>query len=481
MGVPSPSYKFGQFELDSARFELRRGEQVLKLERIPMELLLLLVDANGELVTREEIVDRLWGKDVFVDTEHGINTAIRKIRNVLRDDPERPRFVQTVTGKGYRFVASFNLIAGERGNGNYNATVLAPHDITQTQIDPRVSSPLTHGAPIRRVGTKLAAISVAVLVIAAIAWRVSRRSGTPRQGGPQIRSLAVLPIENLSGDLSQDFLADGMTEELITELGKSSALRVISRTSVMQYKGTKKPVQEIARELNVDAVIEGTVLRSGNHLRITANLVQSSPETHLWAETYDSENGDILSVQQRVADSVAREIRVALSPRDTTRGDGRPVNPEAQDLYFRGLYALRSAGGGSTQRAIDYLQRGLKKDPTFARAHGLLAMAYAFWYPGDPGPRENMPRAREAALKAVALDDSLAAGHIALAYVDLNYDWNFAAAEREFKRAIELDPNLAIARSFYARELVILGRIDEALAQVRRALELQPYAESDYP
>ena len=328
------------------------------------------------------------------------------------------------------------------------------------------------------------AIGVAAILVGLNVRGLRQRlfAHTPRQGGPQIRSLAVLPIENLSGDLSQDFLADGMTEELITELGKSSALRVISRTSVMQYRGTKKPVQEIAHELNVDAVLEGTALRSGNHLRITANLVQSSPETHLWAETYDSENGDILSVQQRVADSVAREIRVALSPRDTTTlGDGRSVNPEAQDQYFRGLYALRSAGGGSTQTAVDYLQRAIKKDPNFARAYGVLAMAYAVWYPGDRGPRENMPRAREAALKAVALDNSLAAGHMALAYIDLNYDWNFAEAERESKRALELDPNLAIVRNYYARELVISGRTDEALAQVRRALELQPYAGLDYP
>jgi TolB-like protein/DNA-binding winged helix-turn-helix (wHTH) protein/Tfp pilus assembly protein PilF len=475
--LPTKVIKFDQFELDSNRYQLLRAGRRIKLEKLPMELLILLLEKEGRLVTREEIIDRLWGKGVFLDTEHGIYTAIRKIRNVLRDDPERPRFVQTVSGKGYRFVAPINLIAQERGNG----TELSALETTQTQAHLRVSSPRTHGARPRRVGTTLAAISVAVLVIAAIAWRVSRRSGTPRQGGPQIRSLAVLPIENLSGDLSQDYLADGMTEELITELGKSDALRVISRTSVMQYKGTKKPVHEIARELNVDAVIEGTVLRSGSHLRITANLVQSSPETHLWAETYDSENGDILSVQQRVADSVAREIRVALSPRNTTAlGDGRSVNPEAQDLYFRGLYALRSAGGGSTQTAVDYLQRAIEKDPKFARAYGVLAMAYAFWYPGDPGPRERMPRAREAALKAVALDKSLAAGHMALAYIDLNYDGNFAEAEIEFKRALELDPNLAIARDFYARELVILGRTDEALVQVRRALEIQPYADTDY-
>jgi TolB-like protein/DNA-binding winged helix-turn-helix (wHTH) protein/Tfp pilus assembly protein PilF len=488
--VPATLLEFDEFSLDCDRYELLRSGLPVKLEKIPMELLILLVTKDGRLVTRQEIIEHVWGKEVFVDTEHGINTAIRKIRNVLRDDPGQPRFVQTVSRKGYRFVAPINVIPQEGGNGNHGATDLLPPNTTQTQTDLLVpiSLPQSH-LRVRGLLRKAALVLVGAIGVVAVLGGLNVRgvrqrlfAHTPRQGGPQIRSLAVLPIENLSGDLSQDFLADGMTEELITELGKSSALRVISRTSVMQYRGTKKPVQEIARELNVDAVLEGTVLRSGNHLRITANLVQSSPETHLWAETYDSENGDILSVQQRVADSVAREIRVALSPRDTTTlGDGRSVNPEAQDQYFRGLYALRSAGGGSTQTAVDYLQRAIKKDPNFARAYGVLAMAYAIWYPGDPGPRENMPRAREAALKAVALDNSLAAGHMALAYIDLNYDWNFAEAERESKRALELDPNLAIVRNYYARELVISGRTDEALAQVRRSLELQPYAGLDYP
>jgi TolB-like protein/DNA-binding winged helix-turn-helix (wHTH) protein len=488
--LPTEVVKFDEFELDCTRYQLLRAGRRIKLEKLPMELLILLIEKNGHLLTRQEIVDRLWGADVFLDTEHGINTAIRKIRNVLRDHPEQPRFVQTVTGKGYRFIASIDVIPTECGNGSHKGTELVPTETTQAQADPPVSiHPARSPHRASRLVRKAALVLVGAIVVAAVLGGLNVRgvrqrlfAHTPRQGGPQIRSLAVLPIENLSGDLSQDFLADGVTEELITELGKSSALRVISRTSVMQYKGTKKPVQEIARELNVDAVLEGTVLRSGNHLRITANLVQSSPETHLWAETYDSENGDILGVQQRVADSVAREIRVALSPRDiTTHGDGRSLNPEAQDLYFRGLYAFRSAGGGATRTAVDYLQRAVKKDPNFARAYAVLAMAYAVWYPGDPGPRENMPRAKEAALKAVALDDYLAAGHMALAYIDLNYDWNFAEAERESKRALELDPNFAIARNFYARELVISGRTEEALVQVRRALELQPYVEFDYP
>jgi len=280
--------EFDEFSLDCDRYELLRSGRPVKLEKIPMELLTLLVTKDGRLVTRQEIIEHLWGKEVFVDTEHGINTAIRKIRNVLRDDPEQPRFVQTVTRKGYRFIAPINVIPQEGGNGNHSATDLLPPDTTQAQADPPVSSPLAQSHH-RASGLvrKAALVLVGAIGVAAVLGGLNVRgvrqrlfAHTPRQSGPQIRSLAVLPIENLSGDLSQDFLADGMTEELITELGKSSALRVISRTSVMQYRGTKKPVQEIARELNVDALLEGTVLRSGNHLRITANLVQSSPETH---------------------------------------------------------------------------------------------------------------------------------------------------------------------------------------------------------
>jgi TolB-like protein/DNA-binding winged helix-turn-helix (wHTH) protein len=481
--------KFEEFELDCSRYQLLRGGHRIKLEKLPMELLMLLLEKEGHLVTREEITERLWGKDVFLDTEHGINTAIRKIRNVLRDDPEQPRFVQTVTGKGYCFIASIDVISAERGNGNHSGSESVPAETTAAQPDPPVSSPLTQSHHrtsgwVRKVTLALAgAIGVVALLIGMDVRGVRQRlfAHTPRQGGPQIRSLAVLPLENVSGDGSQDFLAEGMTEELITELGKNSGLRVISRTSVMRYKSTKQPVQEIARQLNVDAVLEGTVLRSGNHLRITTNLVQASPETHLWAETYDSENGDILSVQERVADSVTREIRVALSPRETSTANGRSVDPEAQDLFYRGIYALRSAGGGATQTAIDYLQSAIKKDPNFARAYAALAMAYAVWYPGDAGPRENMPRAREAALKALALDESLASGHMALAYIDLSYDWNFTEADKEFKRTLELNPNFALARNFYARELVILGHTDEAIVQIRQKLEIEPYADLDYP
>ena len=479
---------FGPYTLDLHSGELRKFGTRVNTGEQALQILLMLLENPGEMVTREELRSRLWPENNYVDFDHGLNSAVQRLRDCLSDSAAKPRWIETIPRRGYRFVGQVDW-SDERfpsGQARPSQELQAPDgngdDPFHASQDDRFEI-VEHSdriAVARKEKVTGSLFVVAIVALASISVYFVRH-GMARKP-PEIHSLAVLPLANLSGDSSQDYLADGMTEELITELGKSSTLQVISRTSVMQYKGTKKPVQEIARELNVDAVLEGTVLRSGNHLRITANLVQSSPETHLWAETYDSESGDILGVQQRVADSVAREIRVALSPRGTTTlGDARPVNPEAQDLYFRGLYAFRSAGGGATQTAVDYLQRAIKKDPIFARAYAVLAMAYAVWYPGDQGPRENMPRAREAALKAVALDDSLAAGHMALAYIDLNYDWNFAEAESESKRALELDPNFAVARNFYARELVISGRTDEALVQVRRALELQPYADLDYP
>ena len=471
------SARFGSFEMDLRAGELRKRGVRIRLQAQPFQILGMLIERPGEVVTREELRRALWPGDTFVDFDHGLNNAINRLRETLGDSAENPRFLETLPRRGYRFIVPVEISATTSTD---SPPSLAPSP--SLERIPGQPPPVVHEKnrqPLLMVLVSSVIVGGLLIVFGSL---ILRRGQSSRAAAPQIRSLAVLPIENISGDVSQDFLADGMTEELITELGKSSALRVISRTSVMQYKGRKKPLQEIARELNVDALLEGTVSRSGNHVRITANLVQSSPETHLWAETYDSEDGDILGVQQRVADSVAREIRVALSPRDsTTSRDSHLVNPEAQALYFRGLHALGSAAGGASQTAVDYLQQAVKKDPNFANAYGALAMAYAVWYPGEPGPRQNMPKAREAALKAVALDDSIAAGHMALAYIDLAYDWNFGEAAQEFKRALALDPHFAIARDFYARELVILGRTDEAIVEAKRALELEPYSGMDYP
>jgi TolB-like protein len=319
-----------------------------------------------------------------------------------------------------------------------------------------------------------------ILLIGCIAtsWLV-RSAKPPFQ---PIHSLAVLPLENLSGAKDQEYFSDGLTEALTTDLGKLSALRVVSRTSVMQYKGSRKTVPEIARELDVDAVVEGTVLRSGDHLRITLNLIRARPETHLWAEVYETEAADFFRTQGEVAQSVARVLRLKVtSPEQMLLAKRRSVNPQAQDLYFRGLYAMNSGTAEATHNAINYFQQVVAKDANFADAHANLAFAYSQWLPGETSPREKMPKAREEALRALEIDGTLSEGHTALGFIELCYDWNWADAEKEFKRALELEPNSVVAREYYARELVILGRTSEGLAQLKHVRNLQVNLITDYP
>jgi TolB-like protein/DNA-binding winged helix-turn-helix (wHTH) protein len=285
--VPPSSYKFGEFELDCARYQLRRDGRALKLERIPMELLILLAENRGDVVTRQQIIDRLWGRDVFVDTEHGINTAIRKIRTVLHEDAEQPRFLHTVLGKGYRFVAEYN------GNGS---RLESPQEV--------ITSDLVHeipAAPVRERGWwAIASVATAACLLAGAVLGLNvggtRDRIFPATSRSPIHSIAVLPLANLSGDVSQDYFADGMTDELITALAKNHSLRVVSRTSAMQYKGVQRPVRKIARELGVDGVLEGSVERSGNRVHMTVQLIYAPSDTHIWAESYDRNSSEVFSL-----------------------------------------------------------------------------------------------------------------------------------------------------------------------------------------
>jgi TolB-like protein len=297
-----------------------------------------------------------------------------------------------------------------------------------------------------------------------------------RSSAPRIQSLAVLPLVNLSSDPDQDYFTDGMTEALTTDLGKISALRVISRTSAVQYKNTKKPLREIAQELNVDALVEGTVARSGSHLRITANLVQVSPEKHLWAESYEGEVGDALGVQAKIAQAVARQIQVRLTHKEQTLlGPARIVNPEAQDLYLRGLYIFLTGGKAeSSEKAIKYFQQAVEKDPNYALAYAGLAQVYATWSPGMSRPRDLMPKAKGFVLKALSLDDTLASAHSTLGTIELLYDWNWSAADEEFKRTMELNPSHVWAHEWHSRLLVTSGRTEEAIAEAKLSNGLDP-------
>jgi len=317
--VPAPTYNFGEFELDPSRFELRRHDRRLKLERIPMELLVLLLERDGQVVNRQEIIDRLWGKDVFVDTEHGINTAIRKIRTALREDVEKPRFIQTVSGKGYRFV----------GEKNGNISLLQPSQEVNN-LDPVHEIP--HAAPVReRRWWPMASVAFVACLLAGAVLGLNL-GGTrdrifPGSRRSQIRSIAVLPLANLSGDPSQDYFADGMTDELITMLAKNTSLRVVSRTSAMQYKGVQRPVHDIARELGVDGVLEGSVERSGNRVHMTVQLIYAPSDTHVWAESYDRDSSEVFSLPTELSQPIAKEVKTAVSPAKPQRY----INPEAHD------------------------------------------------------------------------------------------------------------------------------------------------------
>jgi TolB-like protein/Tfp pilus assembly protein PilF/DNA-binding winged helix-turn-helix (wHTH) protein len=451
--MSSVKLRFRDYELDADEFELRRAGHRLRLERKPMELLILLAEKQGQLIKREEIIERIWGKDVFFDAENGINNAIRKIRSALNDNAEHPLFVETSLGKGYRFIAPV-----ER--------VLEP--ISSIATEPSV----IHRSPtaFRWRRSWVLALASAAFVAAAFAFNIAGvRSRIFGAGVAPIHSIAVLPLENLSGDPGQDYFADGMTDALITDLAQGSNLKVISRTSAMQYKGAHKALPEIARELDVDAVVEGTVSRSGNRVRITAQLLAARTDRHLWAQSYERELTDIFGLQDDVARDIAQEIRVTVTPQSQVRSSpARPVNPEAYENYLKGRYYWNKSTDQAVRASREYFQKAVEEDPGYAQAWVGLAFAYNML--------DDYPHGQEAARKALALDDSSGEAHAAFAVTTWYRDWDWITAGQEFRRAIELDPNNANAHHTYGLYLSALGRQEEARAQMQRTLELDPLA-----
>jgi TolB-like protein/DNA-binding winged helix-turn-helix (wHTH) protein/Tfp pilus assembly protein PilF len=475
--MPVSQYKFGEFDLDSANFELRRRGRTQKLERvplerIPMELLILLAERQGSVVTRQEIVDRLWGKDVFVDTDHGINTAIRKVRQALRDDPDHPRFVHTVSGKGYRFVTEKNgrLEAAELDEGRTPRTPSGPDSSGRKLTASETSAPrraLTSRVPTRKTVIAIAALSL----LAATVLVVLRPRLFPSAPATQIHSLAVLPLVNLSGDDSQGYFADGMTDELITALAKNRNLRVVSRTSVMQYKGVNRPVREIASELGVDGILEGSVERSANRVHMTVQLIYAPTDTHLWAQSYNRDETQALSLPEELSQIVAREVKI------TTSAAPRPryISPEAHDAYLHGRYFWFTFDAAQT---LPYFEKAIQLQPDYAAAWAGLADTYAVQaLLGNAPPRESLAKAGDAARKAVELDDSLAESHLSMASWYL-WSWDPLHADAEIRRAIELNPDYA--ESHYLRHYILLAlnRPAEALQEEKLAVELDPFARS---
>jgi TolB-like protein/DNA-binding winged helix-turn-helix (wHTH) protein/Tfp pilus assembly protein PilF len=469
--------RFGVFDADFRTQELRKQGVRVKLPQQSFQILQMLLEQPGELVTRDQLRQALWPGDTFVDFDHGVNNSIKRIRDALGDSAESPRYIETLPRLGYRFIGS---IDGK-------PDVPSPAPVPPPRYRWRLFTVLAKGAP-RSYGIRAKVLASAVVapitLLVIISMTRVREPWLGHRSPPRIQSLAVLPLVNLSSDAGQDYFTDGMTEELTTDLGKISALRVISRTSAMQYKGTKKSLPEVARELNVDAIVEGTVARSGSHVRITANLVQASPEKHLWAESYESEVGDALTVQGQLAQAVAREIQVTLTQKEQhLLAASRPVNPEAQDLYFRGLYVEFEFGTvESSEKAINYFQQAIQKDPNYATAYAGLAEVYANWVPGMNRPRDRLPKAKELALKALQLDDTLADAHSVLGNIELYYDWDWSAAEEEFKQTMKFNPNQVRAHHWHSRGLVNRGRTEEAIAEAKLSLALSPSpSEWDYP
>jgi TolB-like protein/DNA-binding winged helix-turn-helix (wHTH) protein/Flp pilus assembly protein TadD len=467
--LPEKPIRFGDCELNAAAFEVRRGRRTIKLERIPLQVLLLLIEERGKLVSREAIAERVWGKDVFVDVDNGINTAIRKIRQVLNDDSQQPRFIETISGMGYRFIGPVETPEGSGGQVE-TARPERPEAGETVQVSPREEQ-----RPIwRRTIVLVFALGVAAALAVAGRWRYVKPEAHT------IRSIAVLPLQNLSGDPSQEFLADGMTEELITELSRIETLRVISHTSVMDYKGTKKHLPQIAQELKADAVLEGSVIREKDNVRVTVQLLDGPADRHLWSEEYERPLNGVLNLQRDVAKAVAHEIRVKLSPVQQARLKAvQDLNPGAYESYVHGRYLLSTQFTMSAPllQAKSYFESAIEKDPKFAEAYSGLADAHLYLAMGRYEAPEIAFRSAHAALrKATELDETVGEIHDTLGTIHWRRDWDFAAAEKEYDRSVELAPSYSCAHEDRAVYLAFLGRRDEALAELVNvnALDIGP-------
>jgi TolB-like protein len=428
----------------------------------------MLLEAPGQVVTRDELRSKLWPQTT-VDFDHGLNKAISKIREALGDSPEHPRFVETVARRGYRFLADVAVV----GDGRVKTVPDGPAHEGFPVLPPALAT-TRQKAKSRNLARLLFGVGLALAVASAISWVFYHEI----YSSPAIRSLAVLPLENVSGDGSQDYFADGMTDALITRLAQISALRVISRTSVMTYKNVHRPLAEIARDLNVDAVVEGSVSRSGDRVRVTAQLIDARNDKHLWAASYEEDIRNTLVLQSSVARAIAEQIRATVNPQEQlTLAKSRAVDPDAYEAYLKGRYFWNKRTGEGLRTAIDYFRRAITIDPGYAEAYAGLADSYAVagdWKYGVLPPLDAFSKATAAAAKAFALDASLGEAHASLAYALDLYGWDWDGAETEYKQAVQLNPGYATAHQWYSWHLFMVGRNDDALIELRRAVSLDP-------
>jgi TolB-like protein/DNA-binding winged helix-turn-helix (wHTH) protein/tetratricopeptide (TPR) repeat protein len=460
--------RFGAFEADVQTGELKKQGKRIRLQDQPFQLLVMLLEAPGQVVTRDELRSKLWPQTT-VDFDHGLNKAISKIREALGDSPEHPRFVETVARRGYRFLADVAVV------GDGRAKTVPDDPVYEGSPAFSLAPQTTHQkARPSNLARLLFGVGLALAVASAISWVFYHEIYT----APAIRSLAVLPLENASGDSSQDYFADGMTDALITRLAQINTLRVISRTSAMTYKNINRPLAEIARDLNVDAVVEGSVSRAGERIRVTAQLIDARNNKQLWGGSYDEDIRDTLVLQSRVTRVIAGQIRATLNPQERlTLAKSRTVDPDAYEAYLKGRYFWNKRTGEGLRTAIDYFRRAITIDPSYAEAYAGLADSYAVagdWKYGVLPPLDAFPKATAAAAKALVLDASLGEAHASLAYALDLYGWDWDGAETEYKQAIQLNPGYATAHQWYSWHLFMVGRDNDALLELRRAENLDP-------
>ena len=485
--------RFGEFELEFKSGELRRDGTLVKLQPQPLKVLALLIANAGQLVTREEIQRAVWAGETFVDFEHGLNFCIKQIRAALGDNAQAPRYIETLPRRGYRFIAPVEKLSApsqpsevDDSNPGVSSSIIAARAapaINEARpeaalaINEAKPEAANHAAPLRaRPGRRLALLAlVAVLIAGAVfAWR---RVAAPARPAKAKVMLAVMPFENLSGDPEQAYFSDGMTEEMIAQLGslQPARLGVIARTSAMTYRRGDKDVRQIGSELQVDYVLEGSVRREGDRLRITAQLIQVSDQTHLWAESYERNQANTLAVQSEVAREIARALRLELLPIEPSETGSETISPEAHEAYLKGRYLWNKGRPDEVEKSIGQFARALELAPEYGAAYAGLADAYimlGMFY--APPPMDAFPKAQAAARRGLALDDRLAKAHTALGTIYFRFEWDWANAEREFKRAIELNPSYSRAHHDYGWFLVARARFDEAIAEMTRARELDP-------
>jgi TolB-like protein/DNA-binding winged helix-turn-helix (wHTH) protein/Tfp pilus assembly protein PilF len=469
--------RFGPFEVDFRAGELHKNGRKIRLQDQPLQVLALLLEQPGEVVTREELQQKLWPMDTFVDFDHGLNNAINKLRDALNDSAEAPRFIETLPRRGYRFVA---------GVDKQESAALPAHFVNHSQSSESLEAvalktvdevvvPVLRPYWFRRF--RLALAGLGLLVVLFVGFRFFRHRRLSVTGvSAHIHSIAVLPLENLSGDPAQEYFADGITDELTTDLAQIGSLRIVSRTSAMIYKGKREPLPQVAKELRVDAVIEGSVERYGDQVRVRTQLIDASTDTHIWAETFDRDTRDTLTLEGEIARKIALAVRANLTQEEESRvARVRHIDPDLFDLYLRGRSLGNVRGPGSLKKSLSYYEEISKRDPDFALAHAGAADSYILL--GDYGyvaPNKVFPRAEAEAEKALQLDASLAEAHTSLAMVKTLYDRDWHGADAEYRRALALNPSYARGHHWYARYLTKMGRHQDALAEIKRAAECDP-------